>query len=199
MSTIRTSRRLLLRLPERPLRDVDRAALGALLVDVGVRALAHGHELLDRGRPLRVACRERDVLPLLAQKAGELGAGGRLARALKPRHQDHRRSRRGEGEVAAGAAHERGQLLVHDLYDLLARIERVQDVRAQAALLHLRREFLDDLEVDVGLEQGETDLAHRLVDVGLGQLAPAANVRERGLKTIAQRVKHALSLRLTLR
>ena len=39
----------------------------------------------------------------------------------------------------------------------------------------LRGELLDDLEVDVRLEQGEPDLAHGAVDVGLGQLAARAN------------------------
>jgi hypothetical protein len=43
---------------------------------------------------------------------------------------------------------------------------------------------LDDLEVDVGLEQREPDLAHRLVDVVLGQRAPLAHARERALELL---------------
>ena len=76
------------------------------------------------------------------------------------------------------------ELLVDDLDHLLARVERVEHPGAEAALLDLRGERLDDLEVDVGLEQREADLAHRLVDVGLGQLAARANVGERLLKAV---------------
>ena len=54
----------------------------------------------------------------------------------------------------------------------------------EAALLDRRGELLDDLEVDVGLEQREADLAHRLVDVVLGQLAAGANVGERRLEAV---------------
>ena len=59
-----------------------------------------------------------------------------------------------------------------------------EDPLPHAALLHLRDERLDDLEVDVGLEQREPDLAHRLVDVGLGELAAVADVGERRLEAV---------------
>jgi hypothetical protein len=52
---------LALGLSERPFRDVDRAALGSLLVDVRVRALAHRHELLHGRGALGIARHERDV------------------------------------------------------------------------------------------------------------------------------------------
>ena len=48
----------------------------------------------------------------------------------------------------------------------------------KAALLDRVRELLDDLEVDVRLEQREADLAHRAVDVVLGQRAAAADAGE---------------------
>ena len=47
-------------------------------------------------------------------------------------------------------------------------------------------EALDDLEVDVGLEQGEADLAQDLVDVGLGEAAPAAEACEDAVETIGE-------------
>ena len=58
------------------------------------------------------------------------------------------------------------QLLVDDLDDLLRRAERLGELRADAALPDAGDEVPDDLEVDVGLEQGEADLAEDLVDVG---------------------------------
>src|SRR5213596_1770328 len=49
---------------------------------------------------------------------------------------------------------------------------------AGRALLHARDEVLDDLEVDVGLEEGEPDLPHRPGEVLLGQLALPPEVAE---------------------
>ena len=60
-----------------------------------------------------------------------------------------------------------------------------------ARSLTVARELLDDLEVDVGLEQREADLAHRLVDVVLGQRAALADARERALELLRERIEHA--------
>ena len=51
---------------------------------------------------------------------------------------------------------------------------------------------LDDLEVHVGLEQREADLAHGGVDVGLGQRAALADVGERRLELLGEGVEHLL-------
>ncbi len=122
--------------------------------------------------------------------ASELGAGGRLARALQAGHQDHGGAVRSEGQVATGAAHQSGQLLVDDLHHLLARIEAFQHLGAEAALLQRLGEAFDDLEVDVGLEQGEADLAHRLGDVVLGQRPVGPDVGERRLQLLREGVEH---------
>jgi hypothetical protein len=176
---------------ERPAGDVDRIALGALLVDVGADLPAHLHELVDRGGAIDVARRQRDRRAVLAlEPAGELGRGGRLARALQAGEHDDRRRTRREGHPARRAAHQLGELLVDDLDHLLAGVERPQHVGAQAALLDRRGERLDDLEVDVGLEQGQADLAHGLVDVGLGQRAVAANVGKGRLELLGEGVEH---------
>ena len=53
-----------------------------------------------------------------------------------------------------------------------------QDLLADGALADGGDEVLDDLEVDVGFEQRAADLAHRLVDVLLGQPALAAEAAE---------------------
>jgi hypothetical protein len=64
---------------------------------------------------------------------------------------------------------------------VLPRVQAPQDVSAEAALLHDGRELLHDLEVDVGFKQREPDLAHRLVDIGLGELPARADVGKGGL------------------
>ena len=66
-----------------------------------------------------------------------------------------------EGELGVAAAHERDQLLVHDLHDLLRRREALHDLGAEGALLDVGDELAHDLEVDVGLEQRQADLAQR--------------------------------------
>ena len=170
---------------ERPAGDVDRVLVGPLLVDRRARLGADLDELLDRRRPVDVAGRDRHRrVVLLAQHLGQLGRGRRLARALQAGHQhDGGRARR-EREPGRGAAHQLGQLLVDDLDDLLAGVELLAHLDAQAALLHGRRELLDDLEVDVRLEQREADLAHRAIDVVLRQRAALADAGQRSLQLL---------------
>ena len=79
-------------------------------------------------------------------------------------------------------------------HHLLARVQRLHHGLAERTLLHGRGELLDHLEVDVGLEQRETHLAHRLVHVILGQLAARANVAEGGLGE-SERASNIRSLR----
>ena len=164
------------------LHDLDRI-LRVAAVDGDLDLAAELLELVDRGGALEVGGDERRLLPLLAQQQRELGGGGRLARALEAGEQDHRR-RAAERETGVAGAHERSQLLVHDLHDLLARRQALQDVLPGRALAHLRDEVLHDLEVDVGLEQREADLAHRLRDRVLVEAALAAQVAEGVLELV---------------
>ncbi len=158
--------------------------VGALLVDVGAGALADRDQLLDRGGPVDVAGGDRHVLAVLLQEHRQLGAGGGLAGALQAGHQDHGRAAVGHRQLAPGPPHQRRQLLVDDLDHVLAGIEALQHLVAEAALLDRLRERFDDLEVDVRLEQREADLPHRRVDVGLAQLAARADVGEGRLQAI---------------
>ena len=64
-------------------------------------------------------------------------------------------------ELAPRPAHQLGQLLVDDRDDLLAGVQRLEHLGAKCPLLHRAGELLDHLEVDVGLEQREADLAQR--------------------------------------
>ena len=181
-----------LRAVARPRGDLDRVAVGALLVDVGAGLRADLDQLLDGGRPVDVAGGDghRGAV-LLAQVAGELAGGRRLARALQPGHQRRRSAAAGENDkLARGAAHQLGQLVGDDLHHLLAGVELADHVGAERPLLDRVGEALDDLEVDVGLEQREADLAHRGGDVVLGQRAAPADVGERRLELLGERVEH---------
>ena len=107
---------------------------------------------------------------------------------------------RGENVMPVdGAAHQRGELLVDDLDDLLAGVELRRDLGAERALLDRRHELLDDPEVDVGLEQREADLAHGLVDVVLGQRAVGTDVGERVLELLGEGVEQVAEYGASLR
>ena len=124
----------------------------------------------------------------------ELRRRGRLARALEAGEQDHRRRPARERELRAPLPHQLGQLLVDDLHDLLAGRQALQHLGAERACLHAHEELLDDLEVDVGLEQREADLAQRLVEILLGEDPAVAQARENALELVGERVEHGFTL-----
>jgi flavin-binding protein dodecin len=154
--------------------------------------LAELLQLRDGGGALQVRGDERGRRALLAEQQRELGSGGRLARALEACEQDHRRALAGHGELRAARAHQRRELLVDDLHHLLAGRQALRDVLAERALLDAIDELLDHLEVDVGLEQREADLAHRFRDRLLVQAPALPQVAERGLEPVAERVEHVV-------
>ena len=89
-----------------------------------------------------------------------------------------------EGELGGGRAHEGGQLFVDDLDELLGRGQALQHLDAQGPLLDLVDELLDHLVVDVGLEQGQPDLAGGPLDVLVRELALPLEAVESRLQLI---------------
>ena len=133
---------------------------------MGARSLTDRDQLFDCGRPVDVTGSEGDVLPRgWPKQAGQLGTGGGLARALQAGDQNHGCTLGGKDQLRPRSTHQCRQLLVDDLHHLLAWIEALQHPYAQAALAQRCGKRFDDLEVDVGLEQGEANLAHCRVDV----------------------------------
>ena len=105
----------------------------------------------------------------------------------------------GHGQLFVAAAHEDGQLLVDDLDDLLGGGQALQHVRAYGALSDLGDKILDHAIADVGVQQGQTHLAHSLLDVGLGNAPLAAQTSKRGVQFFGKALKcHRLSLLPTL-
>src|SRR5439155_4913603 len=147
-------------------------------------------QLLDGGGALEVGAGEKWVAALLLEPAGELGRRRRLAGALKTRHEHDRGRPRGIGDLERLAAEGLHELVVHDLDDLLRRREALRQVGADALLLDASDEALYDLEVDVGLEQREPDLAQDLVDLGLAHTAAASQAREDRVEAVGEGVEH---------
>jgi hypothetical protein len=73
---------------------------------------------------------------------------------------------------------------VDDFHDLLAGLQALQNLLAEGALAYLGDELLDHLEVDVGLEQGETDLAHRSGDRLFVERSASTKVAESALEPV---------------
>ena len=68
------------------------------------------------------------------------------------------------GRPPFGVAEERQHLVADDPDDLLRRRQALQDVLLHRPIAHAIDERLDDLEVDVGFEQRQPDLAQRGLD-----------------------------------
>ena len=62
--------------------------------------------------------------------------------------------------------------------------EALQHLGAERPLAHAGDELAHDLEVDVGFEQGDADLAHRFVEVFFADDAVAAEAAEDVLELI---------------
>ena len=87
------------------------------------------------------------------------------------------------------AAHQGNELLVDDLDHLLGGGQALHDLLAHGALRDLGAEVFGNLVVDIGFQQGHAHLAHGGFDVGLGQLAVAAQLFEHTGKAVGQRFK----------
>ena len=86
-------------------------------------------------------------------------------------------------------AHQIDELVVDDADDLLARLERLEDLLADRLLGHARDELLGDFVIDVGLEQGLPDLAQPVADIRFGQTA-AVDKRQCAANAVCNRLKH---------
>ena len=113
-------------------------------------------------------------MPAILQPVCEFARGGGLARALQPRHEHDRGRLRGELELGRVLAQHRDHFVAHNLDDLLARGKRRQHFLPHGLCLDLVNEQLDHLEVNVGFQQRQPDLAQRLLDVFRGKRGLAA-------------------------
>ena len=95
-------------------------------------------------------------------------------------------------QAALRVAEERQHLVADDPDDLLRRRQALEHVLIDRAIADAIDERLDDLEVDVGLEQRQADLAQRRLDGLLRQAGFAPKGAEDVLQAVAERVEHDL-------
>ena len=169
--------------------DVDDRRPDRRPMDRNLECLAEGLELVGGRRPIRVRGHEQRPATLADEMAGELCRRGGLAGALQTDQGDDGRVS-GQVERPVAGAEERHELVVDDLHDLLAGGQALQDLGTDSSFSNAADEVLDDLEVDVGLEEAEPDLAHRGVDVGLADATAPGQVGERLAQPFAEIVEH---------
>jgi hypothetical protein len=75
-------------------------------------------------------------------------------------------------------------------YDLLAGRYATQHFLAQCFFFNPRDKVFCDLEIDIGFEERETDLAQRIVNVRLADRPVTTQVLKNVLKLIAELGKH---------
>ena len=129
-------------------------------------------------------------LILLLVHTGQLARVGGFTRALQAYHHNHCGGLGADLQLGLRAAHETGKLLVDDLDHLLTGEQGLHDLGTHGALGNDLDEVLDHLEVDVGLQQSELDLAHTRLDVGLGQGALTAEFLKGLIQLFAETLKH---------
>ena len=141
---------------------------------------------------MRVAGGKKRAVPLAFEEIGKLCGRRGLTGALKANEHDHvGRAVLCKRELGVRGAEQRGELVQNNADDVLRGGERVKHLGVKALLLAARHEVLDHAEVDVGLEQGEANLAHGDVDVILGETTLAAKLVKGVLETIGKRVEHS--------
>ena len=152
--------------------------------------LAEHGQLPDGRGAAHVGGHHQRVSALPRQPRAQLPRRRRLARTLQPEEQHDARRPRRRGEAAGGVAEQREHLVPDDPHDLLRGREAAQHVLAHGAVAHAVHERLHDLEVDVGLEQRQPDLAQGGFDRGLGQARLSPKGAEHILEARAQGVEH---------
>jgi len=98
---------------------------------------------------------------------------------------------RGGAEAGGVLAEEVDELVVDDFDDLFGGGERGGDLRAEGAGADGFDDFGDDGEGDVGLDEGEANLAEGLGDVFVGEGALAAEGFEGALEFVGEGFEHA--------
>lgn len=116
---------------------------------------------------------------LLAQEIGELARRCGLTGTLKTHHHDDAGLRAAQVQFGCFAAEQGNEFVMHSFDELLRGGQAFFDFLTEHALTHTLHELLDDLEVDVGFQQGKTHLAQAIADIFLGELRPAAQGAER--------------------
>jgi len=154
-------------------------------VEMGGDGAGDDGELLAGGGTVDVHRYQHRPVAGFFEPLGEFAAGGRFAGALEAGHQDDGWRLGGFLEAGGVFAEDVDEFVVDDFDDLLGGGEGGGDFFAESAGADVLDELVDDGEVDVGLEEGEADLAEGVGDVLVGDGALAAEGLEGTLEFVA--------------
>ncbi len=153
--------------------------------------LAEHRELFLRRRTLHVERGHQHlVLVPLRQAFGDLGRSCGFARALEPDQHDRHGSRGVEIDRLRFRAQSLDQRIVDDLDHHLAGFDRLDDRSADRLGAGPVDKRAHDLERDVRLEQRPAHLAHRGVDVLLGEGAATGEFIQNAGELFGQALEH---------
>ena len=141
-------------------------------------------ELLDGCGSLQVGADEKRIAALALEPQGEFAGVGGFTCTLQAGHKHDGGWLGRIGDLHRLATKCGDEFFVNDLDDLLCRVQRLVNGGAHSALAHTVSKSFNDRDVDVGFEQRDANLAQRLVDIFLAELALAAQPLEDVLKTI---------------
>ena len=168
--------------------DVGGVALG---VNGDAELAAERLELIDSGGTIDIGCDEARGLPFRLQLAGELRRGRRFSGTLQAHHHHDSRGHGAELERLAALAEHDGELVVHDLDELLCGRDGAQLCDTDCFFFNSLEELARELEVDVGFKEDAPHLAQCFLDVGFIENAPPAQAREGGFEFLAQLIEHS--------
>ena len=138
-------------------------------------------KLVHGCRPIDVGCDEQRSSALFMEETAEFGAGSGFAGTVQADHQDAT-GIAAELKSRVCGAEKIDEFVVDDFDDVLARLDAEKDFLADRLAFDALDKIASDFEIDVGFQQGKTDLAERIADVFLGDFAEAAQVLEGALE-----------------
>ncbi len=168
--------------------DIDRRLAGDDRQRIDAGLLAELAELLLRGRAARIERGHQDLLACRAsvRRLAILPVVVVLPEPCRPTIMMTTGAGALRSIVDALGAEHLDQLVMDDLDDHLAGLDRLQDLGADGLVAHVVGEGADDFERHVGLEQRTAHLAQRRRDIGFRQRATAGQAVQDGAKAVLE-------------
>ncbi len=173
--------------------DIHRILVALRRMNRHFQLASQYRQLLDGGGPINIDGNQVRFLAIVFEPPGQLAGGGGLARALKTDQHDGYRLASTKVQIDMAAAQQFHQLLVDNFNHLLTGGQAFQHLTPHCFLGHSGDKIFNHLEVDIGLQQGQSHLAQGFLNIFFVQATMAAQFLEYFLQTIGKIVKHILT------
>ena len=144
---------------------------GAHLKDRCIDLCSDYLQLLDSSRAVNVTGNQQRAFALLAEHPCQLCRVGGLTGTLQAAHHNDGRKFGRKIDAAVGRTHQLGQLIAHNLDDLLCRSQTGKDLFADRFFGDVFDKVLGYLIIDVRFQQCEADLTHCFLYIILRKLS----------------------------